>query len=340
MPAVKDPTPVSPSIGAMNSWPGYARMQSHQILLYLLAIAAGVLTGLALPAAAPALQSAINPFLALLLYATFLSMPLTKLAGALGDIRFMGALMLANFVSVPLVVFALTRFIAHDKALLFGVLLVLLAPCVDYVIVFTGLAGGDSHKLLAATPLLLVSQVLLLPVFMYLFAGPATTGLIEPEPFVRSLLGLIVLPLAAAAITQMITRKYSEFAVVGDWADYLMVPLMMGTLFSVVGSQIHGVAAQISSLFQAIMIFALFILLMVFIAWAIGRIFKLGIQSLRAVAFSGVTRNSLVVLPLALALPVELAFASTVVVTQTLVELLGMLLMVRFIPALIRQKSN
>lgn len=34
------------------------------------------------------------------------------------------------------------------------------------------LAGGDSRRLLAGTPLLLVAQMLLLPGFLYLFVGP------------------------------------------------------------------------------------------------------------------------------------------------------------------------
>jgi hypothetical protein len=37
---------------------------------------------------------------------------------------------------------------------------------VDYVIVFSGLAGGSSERLLAATPLLLVAQLLLLPILL------------------------------------------------------------------------------------------------------------------------------------------------------------------------------
>lgn len=315
-------------------------MQAHQILLYLLAIAAGVLAGLALPSIGPSLEHAINPFLGMLLYATFLSMPLTKLAKPFRDMRFMAALVLANFVAVPLVVLALTRFISQDKALLFGVLLVLLAPCVDYVIVFSGIAGGDSQKLLAATPLLLLLQILLLPVFMYFFMGPETIGTIDPEPFIRSLLGLIAIPLAAAAVTQVLAARNSAFAAVEACADNLMVPLMMGTLFSVVGSHIHAVSAQLGSLVQAIIIYAAFIPLMSIIGLGIGRAFRLGVPPLRAVTFSGVTRNSLVVLPLALALPTELSFAATVVVTQTLVELLGMLLMVRLVPTLITRPKN
>lgn len=36
------------------------------------------------------------------------------------------------------------------EGLLLGVLLVLLTPCIDYLIVFTGLAGGARARLLAA----------------------------------------------------------------------------------------------------------------------------------------------------------------------------------------------
>ena len=55
----------------------------------------------------------------------------------------------------------------------------------------------------------------------------------------------------------------------------------------------------------------------------------------RAIVFTGATRNSLVVLPLALALPDRLAVAAAVVVTQTLVEVIGMVTYVRLIPRLL-----
>jgi len=51
--------------------------------------------------------------------------------------------------------------------------------------------------------------------------------------------------------------------------------------------------------------------------------------------FSGTTRNSLVVLPLALALPASMSLAPVVVVTQTLVELVGMVVLVRVVPRLV-----
>jgi len=55
----------------------------------------------------------------------------------------------------------------------------------------------------------------------------------------------------------------------------------------------------------------------------------------RAVVFSGTTRNGLVVLPLVLALPAEFGLAPLAVITQTLVELVAMVVMVRLVPRLV-----
>lgn len=74
---------------------------------------------------------------------------------------------------------------------------------------------------------------------------------------------------------------------------------------------------------------------MAFAGLTVAHLFRLDGPDSRAIVFTGATRNSLVVLPLALALPDELAVAAVVVVTQTLVEVVGMVLYVRAIPRLV-----
>lgn len=67
-----------------------------------------------------------------------------------------------------------------------------------------------------------------------------------------------------------------------------------------------------------------------------ARLFALPSAPARAVTFSASTRNSLVVLPLALALPEEMrGLAATAVILQTLVELVGELIYVRLVPVLV-----
>ena len=72
----------------------------YQIAVYLLALLAGMSVGLAAPASGPLLGLAIEPVLALLLFATFRQVPFTELAAAFRDGRFLAAILLVNFVVV------------------------------------------------------------------------------------------------------------------------------------------------------------------------------------------------------------------------------------------------
>nr|WP_271396129.1 bile acid:sodium symporter [Neomicrococcus lactis] len=312
-----------------------ARMEHHQIGLYLVAILIGGAIGFLAPGSAGTLEHSINPVLGLLLFATFLGIPFAAIGKAARDWRFMGTVLVLNFVIVPLVVFGLTRFIAGDQALLLGVLLVLLTPCIDYVIVFTGLAGGASDRLLAAAPVLMLLQMLLLPLYLLLFVSPEVVSVIDPAPFVEALVVLILIPLAAAALTQALARKAVAGRIIMAIMQALMVPLMMATLAVVVGSQITGVGQELGSLLAVVPLYAAFMLVMVPLGMLAARWARLDVAATRAAVFCGATRNSLVVLPLALALPEPLALAALVVVTQTLVELIGMILYVRFLPRII-----
>jgi ACR3 family arsenite transporter len=318
------------------------RMERRQVPLYLAAIAVGALAGWWAPAAAPTLSVAITPVLALLLFATFLGVPLGNLGRSVLDLRFFGAVLGVNFLIVPVLVFGLSRFVADDRVLLLGVLLVLLTPCVDYVIVFTSLAGGARDKLLAATPVLMLLQLLLLPVYLPLLAGPDTTSLIEVGPFVEAFLLLIVLPLAAAAGVQWLSRRPARRVARGVEAGMhgLMVPLMMLTLAVVVGSQVAAVGAQSRALLAVVPIYLAFLVVMVTVGVFAARLMRLEVPAGRALVFSGATRNSLVVLPLALALPDSLGLVPLVVVTQTLIELVGMVVLVRLVPRLVPHQSQ
>lgn len=310
----------------------------HQVALYLAAIGAGAALGLLAPAAARPLEPAITPVLALLLFATFLGVPFAQIGRALRDGRFLGAVVIVNFVVVPVVVFVLSRVVASDRAVLVGVLLVLLTPCVDYVIVFTGLAGGARARLLAATPLLMALQILLLPLYLWLMAGVEVMDAFDPRPFIEAFLLLIALPLALAAATQALARRFRAGRAVEASALGAMVPLMMLTLAVVVGSQVSALGGALGRLLIAVPVFAAFILVMAPLGALAGRVARLDVPGRRAVVFSGVTRNSLVVLPLALSLPAGFEPAPLVVVTQTLVELVAMVVMVAVVPRAIASR--
>lgn len=303
------------------------RLEQHQVALYLLAIGAGVALGFAAPLAAGSLDVVVTPFLAALLYVTFLQVRAADLVASLRDRRFLGAVLLVNFMVGPLVVAALSPLLPADDAIRVGALLVLLCPCVDYVVVFSGLAGGANQRLLAATPLLLLAQMLLVPVYLTLMLGDGR-DVIDPGPFLWAFIVLIVLPLAVAWLTQAWAARSTAGRWVSDAASPTMVPLMMAVLFTAVGSQVPRIDSRIADLAGVIAVYALFIVAMCVIGLLVARGLRLPGDSGTAVVFSGVTRNSLVVLPLALALPVGAELAAATVITQTLVELIAMVTMV------------
>lgn len=317
---------------------GVKWMERHQVPLYLAALILGAAVGLSIPGVAHPAERGINPVLGLLLYVTFLGVPFAKIGQAFRDWRFLATILVVNFVLVPIVVFLLSRIVAHDQVLLVGVLFVLLTPCVDYVIVFTGIAGGAKERLLAAAPLLMLAQMLLLPLYLWLFVGAEFVAAVDLAPFVEAFLLLIALPLVAAGLTQLAAARTRWGRVVQEVVLGAMVPLMMLTLATVVVSQIAAVADQLAALLQVIPLYVLFAAIMVVLGLAVGRLAGLDVAGRRAVIFSGATRNSLVVLPLVLALPDRFALAALVVVTQTLVELVLLVLMVRAVPRLVPQR--
>ncbi|MFT3942980.1 MAG: bile acid:sodium symporter [Ancrocorticia sp.] len=315
-------------------------MERLQIPLYLAALVVGAAVGLAAPHVAPIAERTINLVLGALLYATFLGVPFARMGQALRDWRFLLTILGVNFLIVPAVVFALTRVIAHDHVLLVPALFVLLTPCVDYVMVFTGIAGGANDRLLASSPLLMALQMLLLPLYLWLMVGADVVAAVDLGPFVEAFVVLIVVPLALAILTQLAAVRTSLGRTIADVVAALMVPLMMVTLAVVVASQVAGVSHELGALIAVVPVYILFAVIMLIVGKAASAWGGLDVPGQRAVVFSGVTRNSLVVLPLVLSLPEEYGLAPLVVVTQTLVELVVMVIFVRLVPRVIPAGSS
>jgi len=307
-------------------------LQRHQVAVYAAFVLLAVAAGLGRPSAATVFERFIDPVLAVLLYVTFLEIPFVHLRRAVRNRRFVGAALGMNFLVVPVVVWGLSRFLPQRPTLLVGVFMVLLAPCIDYVITFTDIAGGDAEQVTATTPALLIVQLLLLPVYLWLFVGPAVAAVIEARPFLEAFLTLIALPLTLAWLTEL----WAERGAAGKrWEaamGWLPVPMLGLTLFVVVASQLPRVQESLGRIAVVIPVYVAFLVVMPLVARFAAKALGMAAGESRALVFTSVTRNSLVVLPLALALPEAYRLVPSVVVTQTLVELVGMVTLTRVVP--------
>lgn len=307
-------------------------LQHNQVLVYATGVAAAVTTALAVPTVSSALEPLINPILAVLLYVTFLEIPFVRIREAFRNTRFMLAALGLNFLVVPVVVFALTRPLPQKPVLLVGAFMVLLTPCIDYVITFTELAGGDAEQITAATPALMLVQLLLLPAYLWLFMGQQVAEFIEAGPFIEAFVVIIALPLGLAWTTEYAAERAPRAERWQATMGWLPVPMMGLTLFAVIASQLPRVRESIDQIAAVVPAYVAFLVVMPLIARTVAGLLGMAVGESRALVFTSVTRNSLVVLPLALALPPGFALAPAVVVTQTLVELSGMVVLTRVVP--------
>ncbi|MEG0440121.1 MAG: arsenic resistance protein [Solibacillus sp.] len=309
------------------------QLEKNQIWLFAIALLIGGIVGISKERLGTSLEWLISPLIAMLMYGMFTQIPFLKLREAISNFRFMVALLIGNFIAVPIIVWFLITLFPLSPPILIGVCFVLLTPCIDYVIVFTQLGKGNEKLILAATPILFVVQMLLLPLYLWLFIGEEMAGTAHIKPFLEAFLLLIVVPLIFAVMTQFWAKKNALGEKALDLSAWLPVPFMAIVLMVVVASQIGKIYSDFKLILPAIPIYILFLIITPFITRFIAYAFRLDSGAGRALIFSTGTRNSLVVLPLALALPESWAtLAAAAIVTQTIVELVGELFYIKIIP--------
>lgn len=313
-------------------------LDERQVAIYLGAIAIGVLTGIGIPGVAT-LESAIDPALAFMLFVTFLQVPLPELGMALRNTRFLAALLTTNFILVPVVAALLLQLLPDEPMLRLAVLFVLLTPCVDYVVTFTHLGRGDAKLMLAATPALLLLQMALLPVYLRVLLGSGASGLVRPEPFVQAFAWLIAVPLLMAAALQFWAARTAAGIRTTTTLGLLPVPATALVLFLVVAAVMPQIGPAAGAAMTAAPIYAAYAVIAPLLGWLVARACRLDVGAARAVAFSAATRNSLVILPLAFAVPNGVPLVPAVIVTQTMIELVSELIYVRWIPRLSASSS-
>lgn len=308
-------------------------LESRQVPIYFGAVAVAAALALTVPGTG-AFEGTINPALAIMLFVTFLQVPLAELGRAFSRWRFMAPLLAANFLAIPLFVAALSQFLPPDPLIRLGVLLVLLTPCIDYVVTFAQLGRADARLLLAATPALLLLQMALLPAYLGLLLGGEAAALVRVGPFLHAFAWLIAVPLALAGLVQFWAANAALGVRAASTLGVLPVPATALVLFVVVAAVVPQLGQARGAVLAVVPFYVAFAILAPLVGWGVARLAGLQGGEARAIAFSAATRNSLVVLPLALAVPGAVPVLPAVIVAQTLVELVSELVYVRAIPRL------
>ena len=118
------------------------------------------------------------------------------------------------------------------------------------------------------------------------------------------------------------------------------LPATAAVLFVVVASVSPQIGLSLDAALAVLPLYVAYAGVAPFLGGSISRLIGLDARAGRATAFSAGTRNSLVVLPLAYAVPNAVPLLPAVIVTQTMVELIASLAYMRLIPRLIKEKGK
>gem|GEM_PF-25562 len=315
-------------------------LEQHQVWLYLGAAVAGAVLGLLVPAAGGATGVLLWPLLAALLFATFVQTPLRRVRAAGRDRRWLGTVLVANGLVMPVLVLCLVAGVevfgrvlvgseAQVTALALGLLLVLSVPCTDWFLTFSYLSWGDRAAAVAVTPVNLVLQLVALPVWVWLFtvlwgeSEAVGSALLGPAVLAGAVL-VVLLPLLGASMFERVLRRSPQGEVRRQRLAQWPIPLLAAVVFLVAAGHVPAVAEASGVLWIGVLVCVVYLGCAVLVGTVAGDIAGLPWSQRRTLVCTLGTRNSFVVLPIALALPAGWELAAAVVVAQSIVELLGM----------------
>jgi ACR3 family arsenite efflux pump ArsB len=183
-------------------------LEKFHTLIILLAVILGLILG-HVPIIGGHANHFIVPFLFLMLFGLFLSIPIKDLKAAFLNGKFAVASLSINFLWTPVLAWGLGAvFLSDHPALWIGFIMLMVTPCTDWYLVFTGIAKGNVPLAASILPINLILQVLLLPIYLLLFAGVMET--VKLSVLLESILIVLALPFLLANLTRFLLNKTNK----------------------------------------------------------------------------------------------------------------------------------
>lgn len=266
----------------------------------------------------------VLPLLMVMLAAVFVQVDAGQVREARGARKVVTASLVLNFVFTPLFAWVLgAGLLGGSPDLRIGLLLLLVTPCTDWYLVFTGLARGHMGVAAAVLPVNLVLQLLLLPVYVLLLGGEA--AMVDTGTLVEAVLLVLVVPLVIALLLRWGARWWKG----GQWRNQRVIPVASGSVlpllyaavFAMFAWQSRTVTAHLGDLAVLLLPLGLFFLVMPLVAVGAGRMLRLPADQKATLTMTSVARNSPVALAIAVAAFPDRPLIAVALVVGPLVEL-------------------
>lgn len=243
-------------------------------------------------------ESLIVPLLVAMLYITFLQIPIEEIRKAFKNIRFTYTSVLINFVGTPILAWLLALpFLGDNSALYIGFIMLMVTPCTDWYLIFTGLAKGNVALSTAILPLNLILQVILLPFFLLIFSG--TTGVIELSFLIESILMVLFIPLVLSLLTKLLLRNKQQFRdhLVAKLSVFPIVFLSLA-IVAMFASQGQLLLDNLDLMWKITLPILLFFIVNFFVGQKTGQLMKFSKSDRVSLSITTLARNSPIPWPL------------------------------------------
>ena len=191
--------------------------------------------------------------------------------------------------------------------------MLMVTPCTDWYLVFTGVAKGNVPLSTSILPINLILQIILLPIFLLLFFG--RSGNVEFRSLVESILLVLLIPFLLVLVTKKIVSRSNtsgtSFTGFFVKSQVLFLSLAVVAMFASEGRNLLENPDVIYKLLFPVIIFFIITFLL---AQLVSRFFKFSYQNRVSLTLTTMARNS----PISLAIAVS-AFAYEPLVALSLV---------------------
>lgn len=263
-------------------------------LLLIAAIFSGSFIGWVSPATGTLLSGWVDYAILTLVSLLFFEVRFETLAKAGTHLRFLSIAWGANFLLIPVIGYLVASLFLTGQPLFFtGLLIYFLAPCTDWFLGFTRLARGNTSLGTVLLPINLITQLLLYPVYLALFAGTRTG--VEIATLGGTLLHWFLIPLACAIAAHLALRAIlppRRFEAILTLTGKLL-PLVIAVLVLFIFSANIGVILEHLPVFLRILVAVfLFFIATYFLGEGIAKVFKLAYPEHALLTMTIAARNA------------------------------------------------
>ncbi|TDL31772.1 arsenic resistance protein [Jeotgalibacillus sp. S-D1] len=261
----------------------------------------------------------ITPLLMIMLYFSFVQISLSQIKKGFTRKSFLWSSTVMNFVATPLLAWGVAAlFFGDQPALWIGFIMLMVTPCTDWYIIFTGIAKGDTALSTSLLPINLLLQFILLPLYLYLFTG--ASGMVDYSFVIEGIILVLFLPflLSIASRKIILRNKSSNFIEKIQHAPIIFLCLTIMALFASQGELVLEYGDLLLRVFFVVMFF---FLLLFFIGRVVARGMGFSTEERASFHMTTIARNSPIALAIALTSFPNEPLIATVLIIAPLIEL-------------------